>query len=304
MRTDRLADMKIQTTCRQNRQGGVALVIVLWILAFLTLMAGAYSRTMRTETLLAAAQIQSAQSRALAEAGVWMAVQELIKPESGRTWLTDDRKYNVEFGNGRIQVSLQDEAGKIDLNIARAELLLSLLDSVGVEDEESTQVLNAILDWRDRDRLARDAGAEDKEYASAGLDYGAKDGPFNSVNELRRVLGMTEEIFQGIKPALTVFSHHPGVNPDFAQREALLAIPGAEPESIDTYLQARNNAESLNNLAAITGIDDNYITRMKDRIILITSEGISNENRVKLEVIILLNKRMKIPYSILYWQET
>ena len=32
-------------------------------------------------------------------------------------------------------------------------------------------------------------GAEDADYEAEGLPYGAKDGPFQSVEELRQVLG-------------------------------------------------------------------------------------------------------------------
>jgi len=43
------------------KQCGMALVLVLWMLVLLTVMAGGYSATMRTETILAAHQLQSAQ---------------------------------------------------------------------------------------------------------------------------------------------------------------------------------------------------------------------------------------------------
>ncbi len=70
-----------------NNQKGIALVIVLWMLALLTIMATGYSRMMRTETMLTANLVRSAQANALAEAGINQAIIELFKPvpdKSGR----------------------------------------------------------------------------------------------------------------------------------------------------------------------------------------------------------------------------
>jgi hypothetical protein len=41
---------------------------------------------------------------------------------------------------------------------------------------------------------------------------------------------------------LTVFTKSPGVNPAFAARPVLLAIPGATVEAVDTYLAQRQDA--------------------------------------------------------------
>ena len=48
------------------------------------------------------------------------------------------------------------------------------------------------------------AGFTDDEYEAAGRNYGAKDGPFDSVEELLQLLGMTPALYQRLAPALTV----------------------------------------------------------------------------------------------------
>lgn len=285
------------------QQNGIALVVVLWMLALLTVMAGGYSAMMRTETILTAHQIHSAQSRALAEAGIWLAVNELLKPRLERNWRSDGTAYDVELHNRKIQISIQDESGKIDLNTTHVELLHGLLKSVEINDVKSIELLHAILDWRDRDNLERKAGAEDNRYNTAGLAYGAKDGPFNSIDELRLVLGMTEKIFQQIKPALTIYSHQPGINPTLASRESLMAIPGAQADIIDEFLSARgdNTSTSLSN--TITGIDNRFLTKSQDKTLSITSIGITADSRIKLTAVILFKRNAKPPFSVLSWQE-
>jgi general secretion pathway protein K len=288
---------------RPDTQAGIALVIVLWVLALLTIMAGAYSAVMRTETRLTTRQFYSAQSRALAEAGVWLAVNELLKPDLGRTWLADGRDYETAFHHGNIRISMQDESGKIDLNTARAELMQGLLVATGNSEADSISLLQSIMDWRDRDDLRRTAGAEDRDYHLAGLDYGAKDGPFNSVDELRMVLGVSAELFRALKPALTVYSHQPGINPALAPREVLLALPGTDAEQVDEFLAARNADPQAGEQLGLAGANNRFMTQMKNGVVTITSMGITAENQVILTVTVMLNRNAEDPYSILSWRE-
>ena len=53
---------------------------------------------------------------------------------------------------------------------------------------------------------------------------------------------MTPALYAALADHLTVFSKSPGVNPAFASRTVLLAIPGATPEVVDTYLAQRQAA--------------------------------------------------------------
>ena len=48
----------------------MALIVVLWLVVLLSIMAAGHSRNVRTDTTLAARQVQSAKARALAEAGI------------------------------------------------------------------------------------------------------------------------------------------------------------------------------------------------------------------------------------------
>ena len=286
----------------KNKQNGMALVIVLWMLALLTLLAAGYSRMMRTETILISQHMQLAEARAMAEAGVWLAIQDLLAMEVDRKWLSDGREYTFTWYEGGISLRLQDEAGRIDLNTARAELLHGLLQDSGIDEAEAIGLLQAIMDWRDRDNLPRTAGAEDQDYRLAGRNYGAKDGPFNSVEELRQVLGMNDSIFGAVEPALTVYSHQPGINPVVATREALLAIPGMDDTAIEAFLAARASSGTAEEL--FTGSTDNrFLSPVRDQVIRVRSTGTRGENQVLLEATVLLSRNQDDPFSILAWRE-
>lgn len=282
-------------------QNGLALIIILWMLILLTIMAASYSGVMRTETKLTAHQVQTAQARVLAEAGIWLALTELLRPQLERSWPTNGNSQIIEFKDGKIEISIQDEAGKIDLNTARAELLQSLLQSAELTGEDGKFLLDAILDWRDRDDLKRAFGAEDDDYQTAGVEHGAKDGPFNSVDELRLILGMTESIFQAIRPALTIHSHQAGINPEVAPKETLMAIPGITTETVEQVLNERKSDTKAEGF--LGGIDNRFFTRTKERTFTITSEGISSDSKLKLEAVVLLKRNAKPPFSVLSWWE-
>ena len=288
---------------QHSAQRGVALVIVLWMLALLTIMAAAYGRSMRTETRVTAHMIQSSQARALAEVGIWLGVNEMLRAETAREWHADDSANRVEYGNGAIEIRIADESGKIDLNNAQPELLEQLFKSVDLAPDLTPSLVDAILDWRDRDNLKRPSGAEDDDYRLAGLDYGAKDGPFNTIEELRQVLGMTSEIYARLAPALTVHTHQTGINPQYAPPVALRALPGMDAEVINQYLLARDTEILPGTTTPLPTSDRRLTTNRKGQVLSITSTGFYGDSRTTLVAVIQPKRGAGTPFSVLSWRE-
>src|SRR5205823_8840552 len=159
------------------------------------------------------------------------------------TWQADSVVHYWDEGEAHVAANAIDESGKIDLNSASEPLLKGLLQSAGGLDVDATQrIVDVIGDWKDADDLRRPNGAEAPEYQTAGLSYKPANAPFEAVAELQRVLGMTSAIYGRIADSLTVHSRMPGINPAFASRAVLLAIPGATPEIVDTYIAQRRDA--------------------------------------------------------------
>src|SRR4029079_2944498 len=76
----------------------------------------------------------------------------------------------------------------------------------------------------------------------ASLKYGPANAPFESVGEFSRVLGVTADLYARIAGSVTVFSPPGGLHPLTASRDVLLALPAATPETVDTFLQTRQDA--------------------------------------------------------------
>lgn len=221
-------------------QRGVALVLVLWALALLTVIAGSFSFGMRTEAMLAQNLVVSAQARALADGIVHRVIYELLKPDADAAqWKPDGKIHALEAHDAKIRLVVTGESGKIDINTASGALLKGLFQSAGLGEAESMALLDAILDWRDADELRRPNGAESDDYVAEGSKYTPSNAPFAVLEELQRVKGMSPALYRKIRGALTVFSGQPGINPALASRQVLLAIPGVEAAQVDAYIAQR-----------------------------------------------------------------
>jgi general secretion pathway protein K len=193
------------------RERGMALMVVLWLLTFLSVVFTAFMFSMRTELAAAGNFKEEAEAYFLAEAGVYRAAAEIINadrnvpPNSSlydaldEHWHINPAAYEgVLLGRGRYWVTVNDEESKIPLNGASDPVLRRLLSNSGVKDERLLSVIvDSIQDWRDADNLHRLNGAEDDYYLSLPVPYKAKNGNFEAIDELLLVKGMTPEILYG-----------------------------------------------------------------------------------------------------------
>ena len=230
------------------RQRGIALILVLWVTVMLTVIAGSFAYGMRNEALAARNTESAAQARTLADGAVYRTVYELLRPKvSPEVWAANGSVHVWEDSGARIAASAVDESGKIDLNSAPDNLLRGLLQTAGGLDAESAaRMVDVIGDWKDADELRRPNGAEAADYQAAGLKYTPANTFFETVAELQRVLGMTPALYAKLADSLTVYSRIAGVNPAFASRTTLLAVPGATAEIVDAYLLQRRDALASN----------------------------------------------------------
>jgi general secretion pathway protein K len=204
---------------------GAALLMVLWLIAMLTAVIGAFALTARIEYLQGRVLSQGVLADQAARAGLEYAMTRVVDMEPTRQWLPDGREYPWEFAGAEVTVTVVDESGKVDLNGADLDLVANLMQAVGAERTVSRKLAAAVMDWRDSDMLTQpEGGAEDADYESEDLPYGAKDAPFETVAELRLVLGMTSELYEKLEPHLTVYSGQGRPNEQYASAEVLKAM--------------------------------------------------------------------------------
>jgi general secretion pathway protein K len=216
------------------------LLSVLWGLALLAAIATSFLSAGSTSYRLARNAVDAAEVDVAAEAAVNRAVLGLLDPNAETRWRTDGVPCIFDFDGTRMQVQVQDELGRIDLNNADGSLLIGLFQSVGLDALAASALVDKILDWRDSGSLKRLNGAKDAEYRDAGFPYRPRNGPFQSVDELKLVMGMTPELFRRVEPALTVYTGRPSIDPQVAPPEALRALPTMDAQKVATLVAARS----------------------------------------------------------------
>ena len=194
--------------------------------------------------------------RGAAEAGISRAVYELRRADPLTRWVPDGRPYAFDFDGARVEVEIEDENGKIDLNASDEVLLLQFLLVLGVEEPRARSLVDAIMDWRDPDDLVRANGAEDREYEAAGLSYKPTNVGFQTVGEVQQVLGMDYELFEKIEPHATVLSRSPRPNPAYASPEVVQAMSGIAPEAARQLVEQRRQTSPQQLAAAPLALPD------------------------------------------------
>jgi general secretion pathway protein K len=205
---------------RGRSEDGIVLIAVLWTLTLLSIIAIALSLETRTSTLIARNIAENAAARAAADAGIQRAILDLEtspgSPIESRKFRTDGSVYAWHFGKTIVHISVQDEVGKVNLNQAPEALFAALFASVGIDSSKAQCLADTIADYRDSDNMPRACGAEEAEYRKAGLGWGPKNAPFQTIEELQQILGMTAQIYRLVAPHLTIYSIGAGINPTIA----------------------------------------------------------------------------------------
>lgn len=186
---------------------GVILIALLWILTALSVLALSFSRESFVEVAVARNTRDLCDSYYIARAGMMATIYQLAQrrfnPPPKQLQLPgppdpiDLGRVSGSFADGIYDVEIQDESGKINLNLVGEEQLRALIDFVGIEKPDSDIITDSVLDWRDPDSNRRLNGAEDDYYQSLNPPYKAKNGRFESVEELLLVRGVSRDYFYG-----------------------------------------------------------------------------------------------------------
>lgn len=200
---------------RRARQRGIALIAVLGFLTVMSLLVISVISASRASITASARGLARLQADAALDSGVDLAVAQLIAVQALAPAVLKQPQ-TLDIGGFTVSVSARPESAKIDLNFADVTLLTGLFKAAGADDDQAAHLAGAVEDWRDADDLLHLNGAEEREYAAAGLNYAPANKLFESVNELRLVFGMTDAIFACIKGDVTVLAQRAAVDIDHA----------------------------------------------------------------------------------------
>lgn len=277
---------------------GIALVSVLWVLAILSVMAAAALSTGRLFAILERNNVRTALADSVADAGVARAVLGLLDNRPEFRWRADGMPQTFAFAGGPVQVTVQDELGKFDLNAIDESQFKSLFMSGGLADEAADKLAARAVAWRSEASQSSSASPPSKTHTP-------RYGPYQSVDEIKLLDGMTAEVFQTIEPALTVYSKRPTIDPEVAPREALMALPGVDRKRIEEILEARVTGESASESGGSSGTRTGVLdinVPLSGRVFTITVLAEHEGAQARRIAVVQLTPDAAQPYLVLDWR--
>jgi len=319
-------------------ENGVVLIALLWILTALAVIALSFSRESFVEIAAARNARDGAIGYYAARAGIanaaFQLIQRRIVPRVQQLELQgppdpiDLGVLTGQAGDGEYRVEMQDESGKINVNFVQEPQLRALMEALGIPQPDSDIIVDSIMDWRDVDELRRANGAENDYYQTMNPPYKARNGRFETVEELLLVRGVTREYFYGrvlraedgsyirhvgLSDCLTVYSMvNNAINVNSAPVEVLMSVPGISPETARMIYERRktkpftNPAEISRTLPVSLGTNAApMLSTNSTPVYTLTAEG-RRQGAKTLRVVravVFLTPQEPSGYRVVYWNE-
>jgi len=211
-----------------KQQQGMALLVVLLLLAVMVTMASSMTQRFRmawqrtysqqvqqqnywyllgSETLVAKVLIQdfkdSPEKNSMAQ--YWASEGQIFPVESATLQgVIRDSQACFNLNSLTTSGSGTDDETESTTAVYRANVFRQLLITLGVEDYRAQQITAATQDWLDSNTTARSLGAEDSDYEALTHPYLPANGLMQDVSELRAVKGVDATLYRRLLPYVCV----------------------------------------------------------------------------------------------------
>ena len=179
---------------------GFALLMTMWLLVPLSMLFLLITGAARSNVKVAANLRDAAVLQAAADGGIETAILGLLAGPAANP---------VAIGTASVGLTIVPLSGLVNPNLASQELMRALLVRAGLAPARANDVAAAIVEWRTPGQRGRDGQDKAAQYRAAGLDYGPPGAPFESVDELRDVIGMPPATVAVLRPLLSLFTNRP-----------------------------------------------------------------------------------------------
>lgn len=248
-------------TARMTERRGFALLAVLWVIVGVSAIAAA-------SLLVAREGVSAARNRMALTRARWQADDcieraraviddaltdrgDVPRPVSGG-WAVLDRVVTASpaVTAASCDLTLQAAGTAVNVNTADADQLAALFTALGIDVVHTDSMVDALLDWRDADDVARQFGAERLWYMAAHLPV-PRNGPLANIGEVRLVRGFGPDALPDsiLDSVLTV---EPGrIVWDRAPMVVLASLPGMTPEALGVIADLRLRGVSVGDVSTL-----------------------------------------------------
>jgi general secretion pathway protein K len=234
----------------KKSERGIALLVTMMALALMTLLVMDFTTVASLGYRSAAGQANELRAEYLARSAIGVGLSLLSSdaqqdaatktPHDGldESWATPFPP--VPLGGGLAQISIVDEARKIDINLLinprtgqSNPMYLGILERLFTNIGVSPDIIPAIVDWLDPDSIESPGGAEADYYLRLIPPYEPRNGPMPTIGDLRMIKGVDDATFILLQQFLT------------AAPETHVNINTAPPEVIAALVPELSNDTSI-----------------------------------------------------------
>lgn len=222
---------------------GLALVLVLWVVAALSLLTVMLVRGARFDVQTTGLLDDGVRWQAAADGALALALAQL----AGDTGpLLAASVAPIRFEGMTIDVTITSASGYVDINRATEPLLVRLFQyGAGVEPSQALQLARRVIDWRDPDDAALpEGGAERDDYVAAGSAFRPRNAPFEQVADLAQVLGLGPDLNDRIAGLVTTHGDAVGVDPAFAPIGVIEMLAAGDQAIRDAIIAQRQRDDA------------------------------------------------------------
>jgi len=252
---------------RKRNEQGIALIGVLWLVVILAALAGGVAMLARDDRSIAKAEVDDLRAQGWADGGVYLTLTDLCDPTTSKDVPLNGEPRLIKVAGHDVRVTVQDEAGKIDLNYASQNVLASMLTAAGSVDGDG--IAEAIIQTRSKR-------------------------PFPSLGDLRFVTGITPALFQRVQPWVTLYAQRSAVNTSVAPQEVLAVLPGMDAGTMADIAASRNERSRLR------GEAQRQQTPGSD-ILTITADAQTGNVVFQRRAVVQVTGNARQPYKIYEW---
>jgi general secretion pathway protein K len=240
------------------RDRGYALVAAITAVAAFSYIAFQVLAADRGHIVGVGARVEQARLESAADAGLMIAVHALGDADADRRWSIDGRPREVDFDGMTLDITVEDERGKVPLDGLNPGQSRVFFEGGGASGERLDALVDELRSFQSGDDERQAAAVETPGQTSFMSQV--RQGGFRTVGDLMALKDMDGALFERVAPAATVFFEESGpFEPANASALARAAMAGDEAEAPD-QLDRQNTAADQQPAEAIAP-DVNLIGR-------------------------------------------
>ena len=240
----------------------------------------------------------------------------------------DGQWHEGDFAGGRWSVRMTDEGGRININRTSdnpallkrviGNLMMGGDPTAGVDRRTSNTidtVVDSILDWRDPGDEKRAHGAESDYYMKRRPPYTAKNGFFDSPEELLLVRGVTSELFYGhdgvpgLRDVVTTYGKSRRLNIGTTSAAVLQVLLGTDTATAEDLIAQRDGGTDITDqvqgmlIAAGDAEAARQVAKFSPRVVTVEARGdlMDKRNQSRVAAVADLSAESSQGIRILRW---